>query len=73
VAQCLREGECGSEGGSGGVRVSAHFLYILELVMGCVGYWVGLDLPRWVELECPPRLMIYRGGCVRIPASVNAY
>ena len=26
-----------------------------------------------VELECPPQLMIYRGGCIRMLISVNIY
>jgi hypothetical protein len=59
--------DCGMGRQKWGVENPNPYVYILVMVVG----WAWFT--KAVELEWLYRLMIYRGGCVRMPASVNIY
>ena len=42
----------------------------MTLELGLLGWRAGPDLPRQFELKCPPQLVIYRGGYIKLPASL---
>jgi hypothetical protein len=75
------EGGCGSERErererereSEGVRVCCSFCLYIGASNGLCGLAGWAQFTEAVQLQCPPQLMIYRGGCVRMSASVNVY
>ena len=50
-----------------------RFSIYVTLELDLLGWRARPDLPRRLELKCPPWLMIYRGSYIRMPASINIY
>jgi hypothetical protein len=60
-------------GESEGVRVSDDFINISKMVVGYCGLAGWTLFTTSAEIQCSPRLMIYRGSFVTMPVSVNIY